>query len=74
MLYPNRKRFFSELQKAPDKPAGLCEAMLALLDQPTIETGQKVIGLVQSHKTYPQPPEGIQARIHKESLLNLEEW
>jgi hypothetical protein len=74
MLYPNRKRFFSELQKAQDQPAGLCEAMLAFLDRPTIEAGQKIIDLMQSHKAYPQPPEGIQRRIHKESLLNLEEW
>jgi hypothetical protein len=74
MLYPNRKRFFSELQRAPDQPSGMCEAMLAFLDQPTIEAGQKIIGLLQSHKAYPQPPEGMEARIHKESLLNLEEW
>ncbi|HEU0295475.1 MAG TPA: nucleotidyltransferase domain-containing protein [Anaerolineales bacterium] len=74
MLYPNRKRFFSELMNAPDKPAGICEAMLAFLDQPTIEAGQKMIDLIQSYKAYPLPPEGIKSRIAKESLLNLEEW
>jgi hypothetical protein len=53
MLYPNRKRFFSELMKAPDKPAGICDAMLAFLDQPTIAAGQHIIDLIQSHKAYP---------------------
>lgn len=74
MLYPNRKRFFSELIKAPDKPTGICEAMLGFLDRPTIEAGQKMIEMIQGYKAYPLPPEGIQARIAKESLLNLEEW
>jgi hypothetical protein len=74
LLYPNRKRFFSELRKAPDKPAGICEAMLAFLDQPTIAAGQKIIDLMESYKAYPVPPEGIQKRMHKESILNLEEW
>jgi hypothetical protein len=74
ILYPNRKRFFSELEKVPDKPAGICETMVAFLDEPTIPAGHRLIEMVQNHKTYPVPPEGIKARIAKESLLNLEAW
>jgi len=74
MLYPNRKRFYRELEKAPDKPAGMCNAMLAFLDDPTVESGNKVINLVKRHKQYPVPPEGMKERLVKESILNLEEW
>jgi len=74
MLYPNRKRFFLELKKAPEKPAGICEAMLAFLDNPTIDAGQQIIEKLKAYKEYPLPPEGMKARINKESLLNLEEW
>lgn len=74
ILYPNRKRFFSELKKAPQKPAEICEALLSFLDEPTLETGQQIIEKMQAYKEYPLPPEGLKARINKESLLNLEEW
>jgi hypothetical protein len=74
ILYPNRKRFFSELQKAPDKPAGICEAIVAFLDEPTIEAGKRIIDMVQGYKAYPVPPEGLKARIDRELLLNLEAW
>jgi hypothetical protein len=29
---------------------------------------------LRAYKEYPSPPEGMKARINKESLLNLEEW
>jgi predicted nucleotidyltransferase len=74
ILYPNRKWFYRELCKAPDKPAGICEAMLAFLDAPTIEAGHQIIEMVEQYKAYPLPPEGIKARIVKESILNLEAW
>ena len=81
MLYPNRKRFFAELQKAPDKPKGVCDAMLAFLESPTIEAGWAVVHLVQNHKPYPLPPEGVKGRIVKDSVLNwyyntycIEDW
>jgi hypothetical protein len=48
--------------------------MLEFLDHPTIEAGNHLIELVNRHKAYPLPPEGMKARIAKESLLNLEEW
>jgi hypothetical protein len=74
ILYPNRKWFFRELKKAPDKPAGICAAMEAFLDAPTIEAGHQLIEMVKGHKAYPLPPEGMKARIANESILNLEEW
>lgn len=74
ILYPNRKWFFRELQKAPDKPAGICEAMEAFLDAPTIEAGHRLIHMVDGYKAYPLPPEGMKARIDQESILNLEQW
>jgi hypothetical protein len=74
ILYPNRKWFFRELGKATDKPAGICEAMEAFLDVPTIEAGHQLIEMVEQYKDYPLPLEGMQARISQESILNLEEW
>jgi hypothetical protein len=74
ILYPNRKWFYRELEKASDKPEGICETMIAFLDKPTIETGNEVLQKMQRHKAYPVPPEGMKARIMKESVLNLEEW
>jgi hypothetical protein len=74
ILYPNRKWFFRELQKALDKPAEICAAMEAFLDAPTIDAGHQLIEMVEGHKTYPLPPEGMKARIANESILNLEEW
>jgi len=74
ILYPNRKRFFAELEKAPDKPDGLCEALLAFLDAPSIDAGKDILALLRGYKSYPVPPEGMKARIAKESLLNLEAW
>jgi hypothetical protein len=74
ILYPNRKWFFRELRKAPDKPAGICEAMEAFLDAPTIEAGHQIITMVENYKAYPLPPEGMKARINQESILNLEAW
>jgi hypothetical protein len=74
ILYPNRKWFYRELEKASDKPEGICESMLAFLANPTIDTGNEVLQKVQRYKAYPVPPEGMKARIAKESVLNLEEW
>jgi hypothetical protein len=74
IFYPNRKWFFRELRKIPDKPEGLCEAMEAFLDAPSIEAGHQLIEMVEGYKDYPLPPEGIKARISHESILNLEEW
>ena len=74
ILYPNRKWFFRELKKAPDKPEGICEAMEAFLDAPTIEAGHELIGMVERYKGYPLPPEGVKIRISHESILNLEAW
>jgi hypothetical protein len=74
ILYPNRKWFFRELQKAPDKPAELCDVMNAFLNHPTIESGNKLIKLIQLYKSYPVPAEGMKSRISRESNLNLEEW
>jgi hypothetical protein len=74
ILYPNRKWFFRELQKAPDMPVGICGAMLAFLDAPSIEASRRMIEMVENYKAYPVPPEGMKARISRESILNLEEW
>lgn len=73
-LYPGRKWFYRELERTPDKPDGLCQAMLGFLDTPTIENGQLLLEMIEKHKSYPIPPEGMKARIAKESTLNLEEW
>lgn len=74
ILYPNRKWFYRELEKTSDKPEGICEAMIAFLDNPTIDAGNEIIQMVERYKPYPVPPEGMSARILNESILNLEEW
>ena len=74
ILYPNRKWFFRELKKTPVMPDGICEAMEAFLDAPSIEAGHQLIEMVEGYKDYPLPPEGIKARISQESILNLEAW
>ena len=74
ILYPNRKWFYRELEKVSDKPEGICEAMTAFLDHPTIDTGNEIVQMVERYKPYPVPLEGMTARIHSESVLNLEEW
>ena len=73
-LYPNRKWFFRELAKVEHKPDGVCDRMEAFLDEPTIDAGKKILDAMQAYKKYPVPPEGIPARIAKESILNLEAW
>ena len=74
ILYPNRKWFYRELEKVSDKPEGIFEAMTAFLDHPTIDTGNEIVQMVERYKPYPVPLEGMTARIHSESVLNLEEW
>ena len=73
-LYPGRKWFFRELEKIPDQPNGFCQAMITFLESPTIDMGQRIIDMIEKHKVYPVPPEGMKARIIRESNLNLEEW
>lgn len=73
-LYPGRKWFIRELERAPDKPEGWCAAMTDFLGTPEIESGRRIIDMLRQHKPYPSPPEGMKARILKESILNLEEW
>jgi hypothetical protein len=73
-LYPGRKWFYRELERTPDKPDGLCQAILDFLDTPTIENGQLILEMIEKHKSYPVPLEGMKARIAKESTLNLEAW
>ena len=48
--------------------------MEAFLDAPTIAAGHALISMTENYKAYPLPPEGMKARIAKESILNLEEW
>ncbi len=73
-LYPGRKWFYRELEKMPDQPSGLSQAMLTFLETPTIDLGQRIIDMIENHKTYPVPPEGMKTRIVRESNLNLEGW
>lgn len=72
LLYPGRKWFFRELQRAPDQPRGLCAAMLDVLDRPTLDAGRDLLALVDAHKPYPLPAEGWRARIARDGDLNLE--
>lgn len=65
---------FPGIEESTDKPEGLCEAIEAFLDAPTIDGGHRLVKMVEDYKVYPLPPEGLKERINKESILNLEEW
>jgi predicted nucleotidyltransferase len=73
-LYPGRKWFYRELERTPDQPDGFCKAMVTFLEAPALETGHRIIDMLEAHKAYPVPSEGMKARLIRESMLNLEEW
>ncbi|KAB2865614.1 MAG: nucleotidyltransferase domain-containing protein [Anaerolineae bacterium] len=68
MLYPGRKGFMRELDKASDKPADMLVLANNLLTTPTIESAQAFIDPVLRYADWPQPPEGIGPRFMYDSV------
>jgi hypothetical protein len=69
MLYPNRKWFLREFERAPDKPAGIVELARHLLVQPSIALAQAFCDQIADFADWPQPPEGAMARFQNDSEL-----
>jgi hypothetical protein len=70
MLYPNRKWFMRELERAPDKPAGIVELAQQLLVQPSIALAKAFCELILGFQQWPQPPEGALARFQSDRELS----
>lgn len=73
-LYPGRKWFWKELLTLPDKPDGICQLMLRLLDKPNIELEHNITKCITGYENYPLPSEEMKQRICKESTMNLAGW
>lgn len=69
MLYPNRKWFLRELERAPKKPADLLAQATALLTRPGIPTATAFRDSVLQFRDWPQPPEGAMARFQHDREL-----
>jgi len=70
ILYPYHKWFMQELRRAPDQPAGLLDAIDALLSQPNKTNSDRFCDLVLNFTAWPQPAEGWPARFMQESEQN----
>ncbi|MBA3942984.1 MAG: nucleotidyltransferase domain-containing protein [Herpetosiphonaceae bacterium] len=63
MLYPNRKQFINQLEKAPDKPEFLLILATELLSHPCIDHAQRFYDSLMNFAAWPQPTEGAMARF-----------
>lgn len=70
MLYPNRKWFMREFERAPDKPAGIVELARQLLAQPSIAVANVFCDQILGFQAWPQPPEGALARFQNDRELS----
>lgn len=70
MLYPNRKWFMREFEKAPEKPDGIIELANRLLKESGINHAQAFCGAITRYADWPQPEEGASQRIHHDSVWN----
>jgi hypothetical protein len=66
MLYPNRKWFLREFERAPDKPAGIVELAKQLLVQPSIALASAFCDRIMRFADWPQPPGGAMARFQND--------
>ena len=70
ILYPNRKWFMREFEKAPDKPDRIIELAIQLLRKPSIKNAKEFSNSIINHTDWPQPEEGTWQRIHEDSVWN----
>jgi hypothetical protein len=70
MLYPNRKWFLREFERAPDKPDGIIELAKALLTQPSIPSATSFCQRILQFQPWPQPAEGALARFQNDRELH----
>ncbi len=70
MLYPNRKQFIDQLEKAADKPEQMLALANELLTHPGIDNGQRFYDSIMNFFPWPQPQEGSMARFKKDREQN----
>ena len=73
MLYPNRKWFLREFERAPDKPAGIIELAKQLLMHPNIARATTFCERILQFQAWPQPVEGTLARFQNDRELHWRE-
>ncbi len=72
MLYPSRKLFLRELERAPDRPPDLLDLATHVLEHPGIDSANAFCDRVLSFADWPRPPEGHMARFqHDRELQGL---
>lgn len=69
MLYPNRKWFLREFERAPEKPPGIIALARRLLQQPGIAVATTFCERILQFQPWPQPPEGVMARFQNDREL-----
>jgi predicted nucleotidyltransferase len=62
LLYPGRKQFWRQLERAPEKPERFLWLLQRLLRQPCIPTAHAFCEAVLGFQDWPKPPEGQGAR------------
>jgi predicted nucleotidyltransferase len=62
LLYPGRKQFLRQLERAPEKPERFDWLLTRLLRSPSIPTAADFCEAVQGFQDWPKPPEGQLAR------------
>ena len=70
MLYPSRKWFMREFERAPDKPDSVIDLATRLLREPGIQNAKTFYDSVNNHTDWPKPEEGTWQRIHEDSVWN----
>jgi hypothetical protein len=70
MLYPNRKWFMRELERAPDKPDGMVELAGQMLVHPSIAVATAFCDLVLGFRPWPQPAGGALTRFQNDRELS----
>lgn len=70
MLYPGRKWFLREFERAPDKPDGIIHLATNLLRHPGIANAKAFCDSIIHYTDWPQPEEGTWQRIHEDGVWN----
>jgi predicted nucleotidyltransferase len=70
MLYPNRKWFLREFERAPSKPDGIIELARQLLMHPSIAIATTFCERILQFQPWPQPAEGMLARFQNDRELH----
>jgi hypothetical protein len=70
ILYPGRKWFMREFEKASDKPEGIIDLATQLLRHPGISHAKAFCDSIVSYRDWPLPEEGTWQRIHEDNVWN----